>query len=150
MNHVIDIGTGEGGGEWDIEGQVDGGIDSGGRSHRRSAVRSPKSVGGHVSMRSRHAKGRCHPLPAMTGLARKIGDLVHDTRIDRISDPLNKSRGKRGGGAEGGKWRKLIREEFGEEKEEEGSISRRTKSPFSTGMIGGGRRRMEWCRWTRA
>jgi hypothetical protein len=64
-------------------------------------VRPPKSVGGHVSMRSRHAKGRRHSLPAMTGLARKIGDLVHDTRIDRISDPLNKSRGKRGEGAEG-------------------------------------------------
>jgi hypothetical protein len=86
----------------------------------------------------------------MTGLARKIGDLVHDTRIDRISDPLNKSRGKRGEGAEGGKWRKLIREEFCEEKGEEVSISRRMKSPFSTGMIGGGRRRMEWCWWTRA
>lgn len=112
-------------------------------------MRPPKSVRGHVSVRSRHAKGRRHPLPAMTGLARKIGDLVHDTRIDRVSDPLSKSRGKRGEGA-GGKWRKLIRKEFGEEKGEEGSISRRMESPFSTGMIGGGRRRMEWCRWTRA
>jgi hypothetical protein len=107
MKHIIDIGTGEGGGERDIEGEVDCGIDSGGRSHRRSAVRPSKRVGSHVSMRSRHAKGRRHPLPAMTGLARKIGDLVHDkNRIDRISNPLNKSRGKRGEGAGGEKWRK--------------------------------------------
>lgn len=33
---------------------------------------------GHVGMRSRHPEGRRHSFPTMTGLARKVGDLVHD------------------------------------------------------------------------
>lgn len=56
------------------------------------------------------------------------------TRIDRISNPLNKSRGKRGEEAGGEKWRKLMKRKERRDRCQEG-WSRR----FSTGMIGRGR-----------
>ena len=45
-------------------------------------------------MRPGHAERRSHPLPAMTGLAGEIGDLVHgqDGRMESLS-PLERVRG---------------------------------------------------------
>jgi hypothetical protein len=66
--------------ERDIDGEVDRGIDAGGRGHGGSTVGSTKGLlrGGHIGVRRpRHAEGGCHSLPAMTGLAREVGDLVH-------------------------------------------------------------------------
>lgn len=78
-----------------------------------------KRMGSHLGVRARHAKGRRHPFPAMTGLAREIGDFVHygRSRLNRISNPLSESRGERRwesggrvsrafGAEEGGKARK--------------------------------------------
>ena len=57
-----------------------------------------EGVRGQVSgVRPGHAKGRGHAFPAMTGLAGKIGDLVHgqDGRWKGLSYPLNETRGER-------------------------------------------------------
>ena len=60
-----------------VHGQIDGGIDTGRGRHRRSTMRTTEGLGGQVGMRPGHAERRSHPLPAMTGLAGEIGDLVH-------------------------------------------------------------------------
>lgn len=83
VNDILGIGAGQGRGKGHIHGQVDGGIDTGGRSHRRSTMRATKRVRGQISaVRPGHAKGRGHTFPAMTGLAGKIGDLVHSQDED--------------------------------------------------------------------
>lgn len=54
---------------------------------------------GHVGVWSGHPKGRRHSFPTMTGLARKVGDLVHDQRSEgRFSHPGQMA------GEEGGEW----------------------------------------------
>lgn len=106
VQDIIGIGTGQGGGEWNIEGEVDGRVNAGGRSHRRCAVRSTKRVGAHIGVRSRHAESGCHSLPAMTGLTRKVGDLVHDKGKSSLW-PLERVEGRGGGGSSSGEkeWR---------------------------------------------
>ena len=92
VEHVLDIGTSKGGGEWDVKGEVDSRIDTRRRSHRRSTVWPAK---GHVGVRSGHPESRRHSFPTMTGLAREVGYLVHDQwgRIHTLTPMI--SRGKR-------------------------------------------------------
>ena len=78
VNDILGIGAGQGRGKGHIHGQVDGRIDPGRRSHGRSTMRATKRLRGQVSgVWPGHAKRRGHTFPAMTGLAGKIGDLVH-------------------------------------------------------------------------
>lgn len=104
VEYIIDIGASQGRREWDVEGQIDGRVDTRGRSHRWSAVWPAKS---HVGVRSGHPKGRRHSFPTMTGLARKVGDLVHDRegRNGESLTPTNNSKGKEGRRIEGGRGR---------------------------------------------
>lgn len=52
---------------------------------------------GHVGVWSGHPKGRRHSFPTMTGLARKVGDLVHDQRSEgRSLSPRGQMAGGRG------------------------------------------------------
>lgn len=46
-------------------------------------------------MRSGHAEGGSHPLPAMTGLAREVGYLVHGARAGLDLCPLEQVEGKK-------------------------------------------------------
>lgn len=78
MQDIVDVGTGKSRGEGHVKREIDGRVDSSRRSHGRRAMRSTEGVRSHVGMRSRHAKSGRHTLPAMTGLAREIGNLVHD------------------------------------------------------------------------
>lgn len=82
VNHILSVGAGQSGGKRHVHGQVDGGIDTGRRSHWGSTMRPTEGVGGQIGMRPGHAKGRSHPFPAMTGLAGKIGDLVHGQSVN--------------------------------------------------------------------
>lgn len=84
VQHLVDIGASEIGGEGHIEGQVDGGINGGRRGQRRrSAVRTSQGLrGGNVGVRARHPKGGRHALPPMASLAREVGDLVHAASAD--------------------------------------------------------------------
>ena len=59
---------------------------------------------GHVGVRSGHPKSRRHSFPTMTGLAREVGDLVHDRRgieWNSLSHPYG-FRGEEGRRVEGG------------------------------------------------
>lgn len=58
-------------------------------------MRSSEGVGRHISMRPGHAEGRRHSLPAMTGLAREVGYLVHGKGEDGSLGPLEQVEGVR-------------------------------------------------------
>lgn len=90
VDHILSVGTGQSGGKRHIHGQIDGGIDTGRRSHWGRAMGPAERVGGQIGMRPGHAKGWSHAFPAMTGLAGKIGNLVHGQNVglDRVSYPL--------------------------------------------------------------
>lgn len=93
VEDVLDVGTSQRGGEGDVEGQVDGRIDARGRRHGGRTVWPAK---GHVGVWSGHPKGRRHSFPSMTGLAREVGNLVHDQRSEgRFSHPGSNGGGKR-------------------------------------------------------
>lgn len=77
MNDILSIRTGKSRRKRHVHGQIDGGIDTGRRRHGRSTVRTTEGLRGQIGMRPGHAERRSHPLPAMTGLAGEIGDLVH-------------------------------------------------------------------------
>lgn len=83
VNDILGIGAGQGRGKGHIHGQIDGRVDAGGRRHGGSPMRATKRMRGQIrSVRPGHAKRRGHPFPAMTGLAGKIGDLVHSQDDD--------------------------------------------------------------------
>ena len=81
VDHILSVGTGQSGGKRHIHGQIDGGIDTGRRSHWGRAMGATERVGGQIGMRPGHAKGWSHAFPAMTGLAGKIGNLVHGQNV---------------------------------------------------------------------
>lgn len=77
VKHILDVGTGQSGRKRHVERQIDYRVDGSRGSHGRCTVGSSEGLGGDIGMSSRHAERRRHSFPAMTGLAREVGDLVH-------------------------------------------------------------------------
>lgn len=121
MEDLIDNWTSQVGRERHVEGEIDRGIDGCGRGQRRSTMRPPqRRSGGHISMRSRYPKGRRHTFPAMTGLARKVGYLMHVARADGSRSSREDRGEEEGKGLDGRKQtEKEVEEEEDEDEEEE-------------------------------